>query len=271
MRTSLEFLRCYGYVALATARLLGTPMRSATRAEIRRVARAAGWQGITTALHACTLGEMLASRSPVRVDNTTVGSDNTSFYELFVLSQLVADRQPRVLFEFGTYNGRSTLHLAMNSPEDARVTTLDLPPHECTFEDAGFIGRCFRDTPWAAKITQVRENTRRFDPAPHQGKANLIFIDASHDYEDVQHDTDLALRLAAPGDCLILWHDYARWHGVRDALDERYHAGGRFTHLRRITGTSLAALDLGRRRADNTPHELAAQHGVRSPLPPGEG
>src|SRR6188768_1735878 len=52
---------------------------------------------------------------------------NVSLYELFVINALVAQRAPLRIFEFGTFNGRTTLNLAANSPADARVFTLDLP------------------------------------------------------------------------------------------------------------------------------------------------
>lgn len=251
MRSPMHFLRAYGYVLGVLPWLMMTPWRGASRAALGRVARAAGWAGLDTALPTCRLSELVAHRAPIRLDDTVDHEGNTSFYELFALSQLVAERKPRMLLELGTFNGRSTLHMAMNSPDDAQVVTIDLPEHESPFDDPGLVGACYRDTPWVSGITELRENTRRFKPEHYLGRMNFIFIDAGHEYDDVCNDTDLALRLAAPRDCLILWHDYAQWPGVRDALDERYHAGGRFRGLRRIARTSMAVLDLAGVEADN--------------------
>lgn len=244
MPSPLYFMRCYGYATRKLPWLMVTPFTSARRSTIRRVATAAGWRGLPTAMPTCTLHDLLPTRPPVRVDASTVHPGNVTFYELFVISQLVAARQPGHLFEFGTHNGRSTLHMAMNSPAEAHVTTIDLPVRERNNDDGTIVGGCYRDTPWAEKITQLHENTWRFDPSPYAGTMNFIFIDAGHEYDDVCNDTDLALRMARPSDCLILWHDYSQWPGVQQAMDERYATGGRYAGLRHILGTSMAVLDL---------------------------
>lgn len=252
MAFPLHFLRSYAYVALAISSVLvAAPLHSPSRAMVRRVAGAMGWRGLHTALPADAATEVLAYQAPVRLDNRTQHPDNITFYELFVVCQLVADRQPRSVFEFGTFDGRTTLHLAMNSPAATRITTIDLPERESPFEDPTLVGRRFGGTPYAERITQLRENTRRFDPAPYAGRMDFIFIDAGHTYEDVCNDTDLALRLAAPDDCLILWHDYTQWPGVQQALDERYQVGGRYAGLRQIAGTSMAMLDLRAQPGEN--------------------
>src|SRR6185503_17662195 len=52
---------------------------------------------------------------------------NVSERELITICRLVRQQQPMTLFEFGTFDGRTTLNLAANAPSDARVFTLDLP------------------------------------------------------------------------------------------------------------------------------------------------
>src|SRR2546428_10219387 len=47
--------------------------------------------------------------------------------ELFCLGALVRASGPRAIFEIGTFDGTTTLQLALNSPDDAVVWTLDLP------------------------------------------------------------------------------------------------------------------------------------------------
>lgn len=52
---------------------------------------------------------------------------NLTVEELSGVALICQWLKPQTLFEFGTYNGRTTLNLALNSPADARVFTLDLP------------------------------------------------------------------------------------------------------------------------------------------------
>jgi hypothetical protein len=56
---------------------------------------------------------------------------NVSLQELAVLASLVRIRQPHRIFEFGTFDGRSTLNLAVNAPKQTLVMTLDLPSTRC--------------------------------------------------------------------------------------------------------------------------------------------
>src|SRR5690348_3442012 len=52
---------------------------------------------------------------------------NISFEELFILVELLQISHPRACFEIGTFDGRTTLNMAANTPEDAIIYTLDLP------------------------------------------------------------------------------------------------------------------------------------------------
>src|SRR5579859_7704287 len=61
-------------------------------------------------------------------EDDTVG--NISFEELLILVELVQTRQPATCFEIGTYDGRTALNMAANTPEDAVIYTLDLPREE---------------------------------------------------------------------------------------------------------------------------------------------
>ena len=56
-----------------------------------------------------------------------VANGNVSIYELLAIVLLVRARQPKALFEIGTFDGRTTLNLAANALKDSRVHTLDLP------------------------------------------------------------------------------------------------------------------------------------------------
>lgn len=145
--------------------------------------------------------------------------------ELVALCRLVRQREPRVIFEIGTFNGGTTLQMAANS--HARIYTLDLPPEaaKSVWDQTLDVypaqaGARFRDTPYAARITQLWGDSRTFDYRPYHGQCDLVFVDACHHYEFVKQDSANALRLVSPTGWII-WHDYApEVAGVVQALEE---------------------------------------------------
>ena len=176
---------------------------------------------------------------------------NVTLLELLVLARLVRERQPRTLFEIGTFDGRTTLALAMNAPDDAITYTLDLPPRASTaleiehaeraFVDKPESGARFRGTEAARKIRQLYGDSATFDVTPYS--AEFIFVDGSHAYEYVLSDSVRALALRGDRAGTIVWHDYGEWVGVTRALNELATADSRFAGLTWIEGTTLAILD----------------------------
>ncbi len=51
----------------------------------------------------------------------------TPIDELAYLALITAIKQPKFIFEIGTYKGRTALNFALNSPPDAIIYTMDLP------------------------------------------------------------------------------------------------------------------------------------------------
>jgi predicted O-methyltransferase YrrM len=142
----------------------------------------------------------------------------TRLIDLVALSLLVVSTQPKVLFEFGTFTGVGTLHLALNSP-NATVHTLDLQSSQRTaisgldWEsdiDQSTVGSAFRnDANVAARVRQHWGDSRHFDTSQLRGTVDFVFIDAAHSYDFVKSDTEKALELAAQG-ATVVWHDYSR-------------------------------------------------------------
>ncbi len=173
---------------------------------------------------------------------------NVAPYELLVLCAVAQWTRAANLFEFGTYDGRTTWHLARNCPQ-ARLWTLDLPPdHAARFRaqhhqavgkmDSVVIGGQFAGTPEAARIEQLYGDSLHFDPEPLRGRIDFCFVDAGHDHEHICRDTENALAMTRPGGT-IFWHDYSRWWpGVQKCLDA---LAGRLP-LCRIAETALAAV-----------------------------
>lgn len=143
------------------------------------------------------------------------------------LAMIASIVQPSTVFEIGTFRGRSALNFALNSPAEAKVYTLDLPPEErerlggeISSEDARLIrinevGADYRGTPEAQKIVQLWGSSTRFDFSPWFGKVDLIFIDGAHHYEAVVSDTENALKMLRPGG-VILWDNFSQYGDYND-------------------------------------------------------
>ena len=137
-------------------------------------------------------------------------------------------RASRVL-EIGTFNGNTTLNLALNLPE-AEIVTVDLPPdwdntlaidvpdlYE-NVTDRAAIGVQFREHPARARIRQVFGDSAKLDFGSLGGKFDFIFIDGNHHFDYVVSDTNKALDVLAPGG-VIAWHDYGMMDDVSRAVD----------------------------------------------------
>jgi predicted O-methyltransferase YrrM len=173
---------------------------------------------------------------------------NLTVDELAVVALLCQRLGPRTIFEFGTFNGRTTLNLAINAPPEAKIYTLDLPtPGETQLaseeEDGAYhlgqqTGSFFFESQVHERIEQLWCDSARFDETSLRGRVDLVFVDGSHSYEYVSNDTAKALAMVRPGG-VILWHDYCVWFpGVFRYLHEllpRYP-------LKHIEGTHLAIL-----------------------------
>jgi hypothetical protein len=161
--------------------------------------------------------------------------------ETYVLT-LLAKRASH-LFEFGTCSGRTTYLWALNSPVDARITTLTLPPDDVQMElspemqgndiqhaisESSFDRFVYSDTSVEAKIEQLFQDSATLDTGPYQGKMDLIFVDGGHSYAYVKNDSDKALEMVAPGG-MIIWHDY---RGRRCKETE-----GVYRYLNELSGT----------------------------------
>ena len=161
------------------------------------------------------------------------------------------------IIEIGTFDGRTTLNLALNASPHLAVFTLDLPPDaapkfdlapgERAFVEKPRSGRHFVEAegewaPSARRITQLFGDSATFDWSAHHGRAGLVFVDGSHAYDYVIADTDTALSLIAQKG-VVIWHDYGVWEGVTRALEEI--EASRHLGLRHVRGTSLVVWKSG--------------------------
>lgn len=170
-------------------------------------------------------------------------------HELLTLGAIARMIAPRLVVEFGTFLGGSTLSIAANMP-GGRVVTVDIDPSVRRTHEHGLgtglpdfdVGCLFRGTRFASMIDQRFANTLTFDTGDLVGRADLVFVDADHTYEFTRRDTAMALTLVRPGGW-ILWHDYT-WEpqhsecaGVTRAVNEFFERHGGCHH---IAGTRFA-------------------------------
>lgn len=158
--------------------------------------------------------------------------------ERLLLASMAQIIQPSTIFEFGTFTGRTTKLLADAAP-DAIIHTLDLPDEEIKWEEwmREVIGTAFSaEDAYTSRIIQHRVNSRKFDFQPLRGAVDLVFVDASHAYGDVLHDSHRALEIVSPQG-VVLWDDYdPNQAGVVSALREIGRGG---VSLARISKSRL--------------------------------
>jgi hypothetical protein len=191
-------------------------------------------------------------RRAIRIWEPKKENGNVRISELGILAAFAADcRNGSNLFEIGTFDGRTTLNLALNSPPRCTIYTLDLPPdlgtlfplaegerHMVTKPKPGARYERHRKTNPAAigKIHQLLGDSATLDYSPFKDSCSLVFVDGSHQYETVMSDSRAAMGMAHAGG-VVVWHDYGVWEGVTNALEtleQRERCG-----LRNISGTSL--------------------------------
>lgn len=146
-----------------------------------------------------------------------------SIEELCKLCLIVKFIKPKRILEIGTYNGLTTLQMALNAPSDCLVYTLDIPEESRAKIKLSIIdelvsrsfkqrfntatGSYFKDRA-NVNIKQLWGDSAVFDYSVLDGKMDLIFIDAAHDYQNKKIDSENAFKLIADNG-VIIWHNYA--------------------------------------------------------------
>jgi len=179
---------------------------------------------------------------------TTVPAYTMDIVSLCLICQLV---KPKRIFEIGTLTGYTAFHFALNTPDDTKIFTLDLPkdrqvqPQLATdYADDTGIERhakarvyCFDNTQAAERIETLFGDSAIFDFSPYAGQIDFFFIDGAHSYEYVRSDTINALSCCHPGS-VIAWHDFGRV--VVDGVARWVKEFGRSHDVYSVPGGSLA-------------------------------
>jgi predicted O-methyltransferase YrrM len=198
-----------------------------------------------------------AAGTTVSMGEVTYKVWNMDPMERFCVAAIAGLHGPKRIFEFGTFDGATTLLLARAVPS-AEVFTLDLPPETFVAPEAfGYprspenfesphdeVGHEFLGTQQSDRITQLFGDSRTFDYSDYVGRMDLVLVDAGHGYEEASADTENALRLAGPSG-VVIWDDYIpMWPGVIQAVNEA--AARHDFRVIRLRGTGLAIRDPSR-------------------------
>lgn len=146
----------------------------------------------------------------------------TSDYEAWILS--VMAKKSKKIFEFGTCSGKTTLLFAINSSQDAEITTITLDEEAAKkvfipFNDNKVASRnlineskysqfMFSGTSFENKIKVIFQDSKLLDISNMKKKFDLIFIDGGHTYSCIKNDTEKALEMIKDNG-LIFWHDFS--------------------------------------------------------------
>jgi predicted O-methyltransferase YrrM len=174
--------------------------------------------------------------------------------ERFCLAALASLRQPRQIFEIGTFDGSTTLLLARTVPR-AHIYTLDLSPeyvdgkNDLALARVNGAGSKFKGVPESDRITQLYGDSRNFDFSPYFDKMDMVVVDGGHEADCVTPDTENALKMVTP-DGLVAWDDYSpKWPDVVAAVDDA--ARRRRLVLARIADTEIALYDATRVKVED--------------------
>ena len=118
--------------------------------------------------------------------------------DLLFLCNLARGRNARRILEVGTYRARTTYAFHLNCPE-AEIVSYDIQRLESPYREK--LLQSNKASLRLASFSDSAESLRKEPPF------DLIFVDGSHQIDDVVKDSRLALELVSPQG-IIVWHDY---------------------------------------------------------------
>jgi predicted O-methyltransferase YrrM len=172
------------------------------------------------------INEIVPTAAGVRVTLEILSGEGilTPHDELVYLALLARHLEAKRIFEIGTFRGRTALNFALNTPDDAVIHTMDLPPggdrDAKLAADRSIVARSLTGIDYAGKdvagkIRQIYGDSATFDFSPYYGTMDLVFVDGAHHYDAVVSDTEQALKMTRPGG-FIVWHDFGNYGDYND-------------------------------------------------------
>ena len=163
-------------------------------------------------------------KGEIKLENFLGHWGNVSIEELCKICLIVKWLKPRRILEMGTYNGMTTLQMALNAPSDCITYTLDLSAKQAAEVKLGklddLVANHFKDkfqtttgSYFAGRgdvaIEQLWGDTATYDYSKIKGSLDLVFVDAAHDYMNKKIDCERAFSMLSSSG-VIIWHDFAQ-------------------------------------------------------------
>ena len=163
--------------------------------------------------------EVIVKNFCIQGNNNIVGM--TSDYEAWIISSL--SKISNNILEFGTCSGKTTYLMALNSPDQAKITTLTLSPQDLKvikknkfdnkvsyrnlINESIYNKFLFSSTKYENKIDVIFQNSLNLNEKLFLKKFDLIFIDGGHTYSIVKSDSEKSFEMLKSSG-IILWHDF---------------------------------------------------------------
>jgi predicted O-methyltransferase YrrM len=203
--------------------------------------------------------DVFGNISHIKIIEPVATDGNINDYQMQCLVSVVQKRNPKKMFEFGTFDGRTTLNLANFSGDDAVVFTLDLPQEKLGSTAHAVEGnnkqyvigkdakRRFQGYPCKSKIVQLWDDSATFASEGFytaNGPMDMVFVDGCHSKEYTLNDSRKAKSLVRGAEKpIIVWHDYGGcWEEVTEALDYLYEKEDGFEGLFFVKDVQLVVL-----------------------------
>jgi len=163
-------------------------------------------------------------KESIRLENFLGHWGNVSIEELCKICLIVKWLKPSRILEMGTYNGMTTLQMALNAPPECLTYTLDLSAKQAAEVKLGNLDDlvanhfkekfqtttgCYFKRRHDISIKQLWGDTATFDYTALDGPMDLVFVDAAHDYTNKKIDCENAFGMLSKRG-VIIWHDYAQ-------------------------------------------------------------
>ena len=149
-----------------------------------------------------------------------------------------------VIVEIGSWKGKSTICLGLGSRAGSSVPIFAVDPH------ADYRHGEFKDNVDRAGITDLVTPVKGLSQqvvGDFDQPIELLFVDGSHEEEDVREDFDTWVPKVVDGG-VVAFHD-TTWHpGVRRVVAEKIYASRQFKDVRFVIGSTTVA----RKVAENT-------------------
>ncbi|MFT4283125.1 MAG: class I SAM-dependent methyltransferase [Candidatus Woesearchaeota archaeon] len=166
--------------------------------------------------------------------------ENQTEFETHMICALAKKNNPKRILEIGTFHGSTTVNLANNTSDDAKIITIDLRKNV----ERKNVGKFIKKHALNKKITQKYADDKNFN-LKNLGFFDFIYIDGDHSYEGVKKDTVNALEIISKG--ILVWDDYnpkSHKRTMEGILDGKKKKKPVIKKLYKIKGTKLLVMEL---------------------------